>query len=154
MCRLRYWIAILAVTLLVGPAHAQSWNPFAKKEAPPQAAQPKPNTISTFNPFANASSISLDKMLTIPGLTQPANRPVNQPSIKDRLQASTQQMWAETKRAVTPPMLQNRGQGSTLWPFPKVQKTSFTLPNLFQTTPAPQGPPPTLQDWLAQPRPE
>jgi hypothetical protein len=76
--------------------------------------------------------------------------------MKDRFQATTHRMWEDTKRAVTPPILQNRGQGAGgKWPFTKTQKTGFSIPNIFKASaPAPQGPPPTLQEWLAQPRPE
>jgi hypothetical protein len=148
MCRgIQLTVAAFILVVSAGTADnasAQAWNPFAKKSAA-SAAKPK-----SANPF------SLDKLLTIPGMNQPTNRPIHQISMKDRFQQTTQQMWSDTKRAITPPILQDKGPGAGgIWPFTNAPKTpSFKMPNLFTKTAAPQGPPPTLNEFLAQPRPE
>ena len=130
-------------------------NPF-ENPAPRLTEKQPPSGFSALNPFASPPQIDLNKMLPFPGLTQPDKRPLNQPSISERFQVTTSKMWADTKRAITTPILQNRpSRSGPTWPFQKTKMSGLSMPKIFKTSaPAPQGPPPTLQEWLAQPRPE
>ncbi len=138
--------ASLGVFVVPATVKAQAWNPFAKKKPATQPVNAKQNQFS------------LDHILTIPGLPQPGNRPLNQPSLKKRFQQSTQQMWADTKRVVTPPMLQTGNAGSGgIWPFSNASAKSpgFSLPNVFKPKETDeQNRPANVSQWLSQPRPE
>ena len=163
MCRHRFVLAVCTVLMFSVPAAAQIWNPFAPKSdktavaaESPQAQPPRAPTWP-MPPQLPTNPLALDKLLQIPGLTPAANRPVNQPSLTQRLHDSAQRFMDDARRAVTPPLLPNRnGAASSSWPLPKAPnfRDLAVVPEFLRPKPPAQPPAPTLSEWIAQERPE
>ena len=162
MCRHRYCLAAVAVLIFSVPAAAQIWNPFASKTsktAPPAMSgdQKRATPSWSLTPTLPDNPLALDKLLPLPGITQPVNRPVNQPTLTQRIHESAQRFVDDARRVVTPPMLQNRNiSDGPSWQLPKTPnlRDLAVVPEFLKPRPPQRPPAPTLSEWIAQERPE